>query len=215
MDLIALSKGKFDGQSWVDPDRTAVPDEEIASGPISGYCGGFFLGEVSGAFVWSEVGCSAGGCGGTGCGACGRWRRGRGWLWGRVSEGVVVVVRRLGEGWVDRGVWQWRSELVYRLWGDDSCTKRRVVLVNWMLAEIGEGSPGGCSLLSGSGYAQVAPNPRFKQLWNVYCSRLKQWVDRGRLTWQGRTSLHLVLPAWHVAQALLTDGPSKRGGRKR
>lgn len=41
----------------------------------------------------------------------------------------------------------------------------------------------GLGLGSVSGYAQVAPTPRFRQFW------------------QGSTSLHLVLPVWHAVQA--------------
>ena len=117
--MITLSKGEFDGQPWVDPDRTAISDEEISSGPISGYRGGFFLGKVSWAFVRPEVRGSAAGCGGAGRVGCGRWR-GRSGLWRRVGEGVIVVVRRLGERRVDRRIGQWGSELAYRLRGDDS-----------------------------------------------------------------------------------------------
>lgn len=113
MHMIALSKGQFHRQPRVDPDRTAVPDKEIAPGPIPGYGGGLFLGEDPWAFVWSEVRSSAGGCGGAGGGARGRWWRGRPGLWGRAGEGVVVVVRRLCEGRVDWGVGQRWSELPY------------------------------------------------------------------------------------------------------
>lgn len=42
-----------------------------------------------------------------------------------VSEGVVVVVRRLGEGWVDRRVGKRRGELTYRLWRNHSYLKHR------------------------------------------------------------------------------------------
>jgi len=125
MNMITLSEGQFDWQPWVDPDRTTVTDEEIASGPISGYSGCFFLGEVSRAFIRSEIRSSPGGCGGAGCGTCGRWWRGRSGLWRRVSKGVVAIVRRLGEGWVDRRVGQRGSKLVYRLWGNDSYLRCR------------------------------------------------------------------------------------------
>ena len=116
--MITLSKGQFYGQPWVNSYGAAVPDEEIAPSPIPGYRGGFFLGEDPWAFVRPEVRSSAGGRSGAGSGACGRWGRGRSGLW-MVSEGVVVVVRRLGEGWVDLGVGKWRSELAYRLWRND------------------------------------------------------------------------------------------------
>lgn len=151
MNMITFSEGQLYRQPWVDPDGTAVTDEKIASGPVSGYRGSFFLGEVSWAFVRSEVWSSAGSCGGAGCGACGRRWRGRSGLWRWVSEGIVAIVRRLGEGRVDRRVGQWWSELIYRLWGNDSCSKWRTVLVSRLLACISEISPGGCSLLSGSG----------------------------------------------------------------
>ena len=120
MYMIALSEGQFHRQPWVNPDRTTVPNEEIAPSPISGYRGGLFLGEDSWAFIRPEVRSSAGGCGCAGCGTCGRRRRGRSGLWRRVSEGVIVVIRGLGEGWVDRRVRQRRSELVYWLRGNNS-----------------------------------------------------------------------------------------------
>jgi len=104
MDVITLSEGQFDRQPWVNPDGAAVTDEEVSPGPISGYSGSFFLGEVSRPFVRPEVWSSAGGSGGAGCSACGRWWWGRSRLWRRVSKGVVAIVRRLGEGWVDRRV---------------------------------------------------------------------------------------------------------------
>ena len=110
MYMIALSKGQFHGQPWVNPDRTTVADKEIASGPISGYRSRFLVGKDSWAFVRSKVRSSAGSRAGAGCGASGRWGRSR--LWSGVSEGVVVVVRRLGE-WVDRRIGQRGCELVY------------------------------------------------------------------------------------------------------
>ena len=39
-----------------------------------------------------------------------------------------------------------------------------IVTVSWLSVETVKDSPGGCSPLSGSGYAQVAPRPRFRQL---------------------------------------------------
>jgi len=102
VNMIALSKSQFDGQPWVNPDRTTVPNEEVASSPVPSYSGSFFLGEVSRAFVRSESRGSARGCCGAGSGACGR--RGRGGLRRRASESVVAIVRGLGEGWVDRRV---------------------------------------------------------------------------------------------------------------
>ena len=44
MNMITLSEGQLDRQSRVDSDRTTAPDEEIASGPVSGYRSRFFLG---------------------------------------------------------------------------------------------------------------------------------------------------------------------------
>ena len=44
MDMITLSEGQLDGKPWVNSDRTAAPDEEIASGPVSGYRCSFFFG---------------------------------------------------------------------------------------------------------------------------------------------------------------------------
>lgn len=113
MDMITLSEGQFDRQPWVNPDGAAVTDEEVPSGPISGYSGSFFLGEVSWPFVRPEARGSASGSGGAGRSACGGWWRGRSRLWRRVSKGVVAIVRRLGEGWVDRRVGHWRGELTY------------------------------------------------------------------------------------------------------
>ena len=55
MNVVAFSKGQLDGQPWVDSDGAAATDEKITSGPISGYRGGLFLGEVSRAFVRPEV----------------------------------------------------------------------------------------------------------------------------------------------------------------
>jgi len=104
MNMITLSEGQFDRQPGVDPDGAAAADEKVSSGPISGNSGSFFLGEVSRPFVRPEVWSSAGGSSGAGRSARGRWRRGRSRLWGRVSEGVIAIVRRLGEGWVDRRV---------------------------------------------------------------------------------------------------------------
>jgi hypothetical protein len=133
MDMITLSKSEFDGQPWVNPDRTAASDEEIPSGPVSCYCRGFFLGQESWAFVRSEVGSSASSCGGAGRGARGLGR-GRSGLWRGVGEGVVVVVRRLGEGWVDGSVGQRGSELTYRLRGNDAYIKIGMVPVSWLSA---------------------------------------------------------------------------------
>lgn len=64
MNMITLSEGQLDGQPWVNSDRAATPDEEIASGPVSGYGCSFFLSEVSRTFVGSEVRSPAGSCGG-------------------------------------------------------------------------------------------------------------------------------------------------------
>ena len=104
MNMITLSESQLDRQPWVNPDGATVTYEEVPSCPISGYSGSFFLSEVSRPFVRPEVWSSAGGSGGAGCSACRRRWRGRGGLWRRVSEGVIAIVRRLGEGWVDRRV---------------------------------------------------------------------------------------------------------------
>lgn len=43
VNLVALSQGKFNGQPWVNSYGATVTNEEIASSPVSGYCGSFFL----------------------------------------------------------------------------------------------------------------------------------------------------------------------------